>query len=165
MIFNITLENKQILIVGGGRIAERKIRTFLDENALIHVISPETTDFIKKLSIEGRIELTSKKIEASDISNRYFMVLLATCNQKTNDMVSDICKTSNILHDNSGNHRNSDIMMTANVDIGDVKIAISTGGVSPGAAKILKNLLIHDLESSSYNFEDTIKAIYHKKML
>ena len=92
------------------------------------------------------------------------MVLCATSDQTANNLISDICKTKNILHDNSGNHVNSDIMMTANVHIDDITIAISTSGSSPRMSKTLKNLLIQDLDSSEYTFEDTIKAIYHKKI-
>ncbi len=165
MIFNVTLENRKILIAGGGKIAERKIKTLLAENPIIHVISPETTEFIEKLSDDGRIELTRKMIEVGDINENYFMVLCATDNRDVNNMVSDICKNRNILHDNSGNHKNSDIMMTASAHIGGITVAISTDGSSPETSKRLKNLLIQDLKTSEYSFEDTIKAIYHKKML
>ncbi|WMT52142.1 MAG: bifunctional precorrin-2 dehydrogenase/sirohydrochlorin ferrochelatase [Ferroplasma sp.] len=164
MIFNINLENKKILIAGGGRIAERKIKVLLSENTLIHVISPEVTEFIKKLSDNGIIRLTWRNIEASDINNSYFMVLCATDKRDVNDMISRICRDRNILHDNSGNHNNSDIMMVANTAIGDIIIAISTGGSSPRTSKMLKDLLIHDMKSSGYSFEDTIKAIYNDKM-
>ncbi len=164
MIFNIKLKNRKILIAGGGRIAERKIKLFLAEDVVIYVISQEVSEFIQTLSDEGKIELTKRKIEPDDIKDKYFMVLCATNDQTVNNMISDICRTKNILHDNSGNHVNSDIMMTANVHINDITIAISTNGSSPEISKTLKNLLISDLDSSEYTFEDTIKAIYHKKI-
>lgn len=164
MIFNIGLKNKKILIAGGGKIAERKIKVLLPENPLIHVISPEVTEFIKKLSDEGNIQLSLRNIEVSDINNSYFMVLCITDKQDVNDMISSICKRMGILHDDSGNHNNSDIMMVANAGIGDITIAISTGGSSPRTSKMLKDLLIHDMKTSEYSFEETIKAIYHKKI-
>ena len=164
MIFNIKLKNREILIAGGGRIAERKIKLFLTEDAVIYVISPEVSEFIQTLSDEGKIELTKRDIELGDITDKYFMVLCATSDQAVNNMISNICSAKNILHDNSGDHVNSDIMMTANVHIDDITIAVSTGGNSPEISKTLKNLLIQDLDSSEYTFEDTIKAIYHKKI-
>ena len=164
MIFNIVLKNRKILIVGGGKIAERKIKTFLSEDVTIHVISPDATEFIEELSIGGKIKFMQKKVEEQDISNEYFMVLCATDDQKVNDMISGICESRNILHINSGNHENSDIMMVANVNIGDVTISMSTGGKSPGTSKILKELLLRDMASSDCIFEDTIKSIYHKKI-
>ena len=164
MIFNIVLKNRKILIVGGGKIAERKIKTFLSEDVTIHVISPDATEFIKELSIGGKIKFMQKKVEEQDISNEYFMVLCATDDQKVNDMISGICESRNILHINTGNRENSDIMMVANVNIGDVTISMSTGGKSPGTSKILKELLLRDMASSDCIFEDTIKSIYHKKI-
>lgn len=158
------LKNRKILIAGGGKIAERKIKLFLAEDAVIYVISPKVSEFIQKLSDEGKIELTKRKIESGDIKDKYFMVLCATSDQMINNMISDICRAKNILHDNSGDHANSDIMMTANLHINNITIAISTSGSSPGTSKTLKNLLIRDLDSSEYTFEDTIKAIYHKKI-
>ena len=96
MIFNITLKNRKILIAGGGRIAERKIKLLLAEGVVIYVISPEVSEFIQTLSDEGKIELTKKKIEPDDIKNKYFMVLCATSDQTANNLISDICNFCNL---------------------------------------------------------------------
>ncbi|EQB73896.1 MAG: hypothetical protein AMDU4_FER2C00038G0010 [Ferroplasma sp. Type II] len=53
MIFNIKISGKRILFVGGGNIAERKIKKLIEESPKISVISPEVTDFIKIMGKEG----------------------------------------------------------------------------------------------------------------
>ena len=47
----VDLTKKKIIIVGGGKIATRRVQTLLDYTNNIHVISPTITETIEKLSL------------------------------------------------------------------------------------------------------------------
>ena len=51
----VDLEQKKIVVVGAGRIAERRIQTLLSFEAQITVIAPEASVKIRKLAKEGRL--------------------------------------------------------------------------------------------------------------
>lgn len=164
MIFNIKIKGKKILFVGGGSIAEFKIKKLIKESPDISVIAPEITDYIQSLGREGSINIIKKKFEINDITDEYFMVISSTDNPLINKEVSIACARLGILHDNAGDHIDSDIMMVASAIIGNLTISISTDGNDPSIAKKLKDELEEDCVSGNYNFEDDIKTIYHKKM-
>ena len=164
MIFNVKIAGKRILFVGGGNIAERKIKKLIEESPKISVIAPEVTDFIKNMGKEGRVEIIEREIRNDDLTGDFFMVICATDRPEVNEKISNICRNLGILHDDISNHENSDIMMAATTVVGELTISISTNGNDPSAAKQLKNDLENDLISNNHNFEKYIKMIYNKKM-
>ncbi|WP_337860080.1 bifunctional precorrin-2 dehydrogenase/sirohydrochlorin ferrochelatase [Ferroplasma sp.] len=164
MMFNIKLNGKKILFAGGGRIAERKIKKLLSEGANITVISPEVTDYISDLGKAGKINIIKREITGNDIQNAYFMVLCTTNNPEVNKEISYICKKNNILHDDTGNHINSDIMMVSSKKINGITLSISTCGNNPAISKKLIDFLDNDLISNSMDFENYIKIIYASRM-
>jgi precorrin-2 dehydrogenase/sirohydrochlorin ferrochelatase len=164
MIFNIRIKGKKILIVGGGEIAERKIKKFESENPDICVIAPKFTPYINDMACEGRLILIRREVNNTDITDDYFLVICATDNKEVNSKIAGICSNMNILHDDLSNQQNSDIIMAACKKIGSLVMAISTLGNSPSLAKKLINNLEGDLTSDTYNFEKDIKNIYDKKI-
>ena len=61
------LNSKKVMVVGGGTIAERRIRTLLDFVEEIWVIAPEISDGIRELKEQGRIFWKKKRYEREDI--------------------------------------------------------------------------------------------------
>ena len=47
---------KIVKVIGGGKIAERRVNALINSEALIHVISPELTDKLKQYEIEGKLK-------------------------------------------------------------------------------------------------------------
>ena len=52
----VDLSEKRILVIGGGKIAQRRIETLLDFAADICVVAPEITDKLRILSESRRIQ-------------------------------------------------------------------------------------------------------------
>ena len=50
-----SMENKNIFIIGGGRVAERRIQSLLEFGAEMTVVSPEVTEKIRQLSDEQAV--------------------------------------------------------------------------------------------------------------
>ncbi|HHV15816.1 MAG TPA: bifunctional precorrin-2 dehydrogenase/sirohydrochlorin ferrochelatase, partial [Gelria sp.] len=65
----LSLSGKKCLVVGGGRVAERKIADLLECEANINVISPTAGDLIQLWSNQGLISWQAREIEVSDLDN------------------------------------------------------------------------------------------------
>lgn len=92
LFFN--LENKKIIVVGGGKIATRRVKTLLEYGCDITVIAPVVSNELFEL--KDIINLKIKEYEKSDINDALFVVA-ATNLENINLEISNYCKSKNIL--------------------------------------------------------------------
>jgi precorrin-2 dehydrogenase/sirohydrochlorin ferrochelatase/precorrin-6A/cobalt-precorrin-6A reductase len=86
----IDMNEKKVLVTGGGNVAERRIRILSDFGAKITLISPEVTEYIESLAIEGKIEWLNRKYQKGDIiAIKPLLVLAATGDRQTNREVME----------------------------------------------------------------------------
>lgn len=139
----IDIKEKQILVIGCGKIASRKIKVLLLEGANITVISEEITEEINSLlfEYENHLKLIKESYSKEIITDKYMLVLGATNNRDINKEISEICKNKNILCSIIDNKELSDVTFVSAVRRGDLTIGISTNGKSPSlAVKIKKEI-------------------------
>ena len=123
---SIDLNNKNVLIIGAGKIALRKIETLLNYNCNIIVITKEILEE-KFLELEKNNKIKffkNQEFEEKFLEN-IFLVVVATDNEVLNKNISQLCMSKNILVNN----------VTSKDDI---QIAISAGG-NPKKAVEIKN--------------------------
>jgi len=125
------------VVIGGGEVAERKVESLLDTDASINVISPEVTARILKLASERRVELDRRLYRDGDCSGAT-LVLSATDDDATNRSVFEEARKAGALVNTADQPALCDFMMPAVVRRGDIAIAISTSGTSPGLAARLR---------------------------
>ena len=81
----VDIKDKVTLIIGGGKVAERRIETLMPYGAIILVISPKVTKKIKAAAEQGKIILVEKKYAKGDITGlEPFLVIAATDDRQTN---------------------------------------------------------------------------------
>ena len=51
----LNLKGKQVIIIGGGKVAQRKLAGLLDTGAKITIVSPEITDTIREYCQSGKV--------------------------------------------------------------------------------------------------------------
>jgi len=142
----IDLEKKDILVVGGGKIAYRKIKTLLDYRAAIEVITPEIIENkIKLLFEEGKISLRLRKFEDRDIENR-FLVIAATDDKELNKKIYELGDSKNILVNNITTKEDLNTRFCAIHRGEDFQVAISTDEGNPKRALELKKQVKKSLE-------------------
>ena len=133
----LNLKGKRVVVIGGGEVAERKIESLLDTYASINVISPEVTARILKLASERRVELDRRLYRDGDCSGAT-LVLSATDDDATNRSVFEEARKAGALVNTADQPALCDFIMPAVVRRGDIAIAISTSGTSPGLAARLR---------------------------
>ena len=141
MIINLNLENKKIIVVGGGNEAQKRIKSLLNEKCEIIVISDSVNTQILELIKTKQIKLKKLKIEnVKFISELKPDIIITTTNdKKINEKIINQAKNKKILAYSSDNPDNSDFSNGAIIDFEKmIQIAIFTGGRSPVMSKKIK---------------------------
>ncbi|MCW3995179.1 MAG: bifunctional precorrin-2 dehydrogenase/sirohydrochlorin ferrochelatase [Candidatus Bathyarchaeota archaeon] len=143
MLIDFKLDGKTVLVVGGGTEAHRKIQSFLDSGAMIWVISKSFSSGIEKLGEEKKLSLLTTEIKnatsfVDSLNPKPDILLAATNDSKLNLELVKAAKGWGCMVYAVDNPVMSDFILPAVARIGDVKVAISTGGRSPAMAHVLR---------------------------
>jgi len=133
----LNLIGKKAVVVGGGRVAERKILSLLKAGSKITVISPEITGRIEKEKASGNLKHFKRRYRKGDLDDA-FLVIAATDSLSTNEKVSgDAPCLVNVVD----TPKLCNFLVPSTVNRGPLTIAISTSGVSPALSKSIRKEL------------------------
>ena len=141
MIINLNLENKKIIVIGGGNEAEKRIKSLLNEKGEIIVISDSVNTAILKLVKIKQIKLKKQKIENVKFISELKpdLIITTTNDKKINQKIINHAKKKKIIAYSSDNPEDSDFSNAAIIDFEKmIQVAIFTGGRSPGMSKKIK---------------------------
>ncbi len=135
---NVELKDIKITVVGGGEVAYRKCKNFLDFGKSIRVVSP---DFIDKFDyIKNEVELVYDTYKEEYIKDS-FIVVAGTNNKEINKEIGIYCRNCGKLVNVIDDIELSNYTVPSYVKRGDLLLSISTGGKSPSlSSKIKKEL-------------------------
>ncbi len=133
----LNLEGKKAVVVGGGKVAERKVTSLVAAGADVTVISPSLTRGLRKILSEGSIRYISRLYRKKDVKGA-FLVIAATDSSDTNRRVS---KDAPALVNVVDVPAECNFIAPSVVRRGQLLIAISTGGASPAFSKALRKEL------------------------
>lgn len=155
----VNWQHKRITVIGGGIIAERKIKSFLEQGAIITVISPFITDELSKLVENKIIRWKEKKYDQIDTEDALF-IIAATNNVRLNEEIVNRCKQHQLTL-NVSNHLTGNTIMPATIKRKHLQIAISTNGASPIVAQKIRNHISQILDEQQ--IEEEITTIAEKR--
>ena len=136
---SIDLNNKNILVIGAGKIALRKIATLLNYNCNIIVITKEVLEEkFFELEKENKIKIIKNQEFENKFLEKIFLVIVATNNETLNDKISKLCMSKNILVNNISSKDDMNVRFASIYEKDDIQIAISAGG-NPKKAVEIKN--------------------------
>lgn len=131
----VDLKNKNILIVGGGKVALRKLEKLLPFEGYITVAAPEIEP---ELLSAGAADIIMKPFCASMLKGQD-MVIAATDDEKLNHKIAALCKDKKIPVNVVDNINECSFIFPSVIKQGKLSIGISTSGSSPSAAGYLKD--------------------------
>ncbi len=155
---DISLKNKKCIIIGGGRIAERKASSLLSCGAKVKLVSPKLTSYLHQLFLEGKIEWSRKEFEEEDIVD-CFLVIGATDNFEVNQRVSKVALKKNLLTNIVNAPKLGNFIFPSIIKQGDLIISISTSGKYPLLSKKIKEDLKEKLVSDYSKFLKLLKEV------
>lgn len=156
----INLSQMNVVVIGGGRIATRRVALLLEYAKHIHVVSPHITEYLNELIQQQQVTWQQKEFEASDVANAD-LVIAATNDDQVNDEIKHHLG-SHTLFNHVGNAKEGNITFPNQLRRGKLTISVSTDGASPKLAK----QIIQDL-SQTYDesYEDYIEFLYESRQL
>lgn len=136
----VNLQDKRCLVVGGGTVAERKVRSLLQVDAKVAVVSPTLAVSLRQLVEEGQVEWVQREYQQGDLTGS-FLVIGATDDGGTNEQVWQEAIERGLLINIVDDLARCNFIVPSLVRRGDLCLAISTGGKSPALAKRLRERL------------------------
>lgn len=136
----LKLNGKTALVIGGGKVAERKIETLLEYGALIYIISKGLTDKLNKLVEDGYVKHLGEEFRDQYLDGA-FLVIAATDDKKLNQKISESTRKRGVLINVVDQPNDCNFIVPSIVRRGDLIIAVSTSGKSPALAKKIREEL------------------------
>ena len=136
---SIDLNNKNVLIIGAGKIALRKVETLLNYNCNIIIITKEILEenFLE-LEKNNKIKILKNQEFGEKFLEDIFLVVVATDNEILNKEISNLCISKNILVNNITSKDDMNVRFASIYEKDDIQIAISAAG-NPKKAVEIKN--------------------------
>jgi precorrin-2 dehydrogenase/sirohydrochlorin ferrochelatase len=160
---NLDIQNKACLVVGGGSVGTRKVKTLVKCGAGVTVVSPDMSFELKSMGDHKKIKLKNRVYETKDLQGM-FLVIGATGNETVNRKISEDAGRLNMLCNIADVPDACNFILPAFVEQGDLVISVSTSGKSPAFAKKLKTDLEKTFGEEYAIFLELMGAI-RKKLL
>jgi precorrin-2 dehydrogenase/sirohydrochlorin ferrochelatase len=143
MLIDLKLTEKTVSIFGGGNMGEKKAKKFLQANSMVVVISKGFTDGLKRLGQQGKVKLIETEVEINSPSTTSLisnsdLIIAATNDPKLNEDIAKEARKMGVLVCAVDKPSISDFHLPAIAHVGEIQIAIGTGGKSPAMARILR---------------------------
>ncbi|MBR1646783.1 MAG: bifunctional precorrin-2 dehydrogenase/sirohydrochlorin ferrochelatase [Selenomonadaceae bacterium] len=151
---NLDVAGKNCLVVGGGKVALRKICGLLEAGARVKVIAPEICAEVEKLFRDGKILWTRENFSPELLGDELILIA-ATNNPEINRPAAEVARAKKILV-NVVNSSGGNFNVPSRIRRGDFLLTISTGANSPAFAKFVRENLEAELGE---NFGAGLKII------
>lgn len=153
---SLDMRDQRVLMVGGGKLAERRLRTLSETGALVTLISPEITtgidDLLESAVVNGVgskvsdthiwLQWKEKKYERSDLDLvQPVLVFAATNDEKVNRSICEDALSRGIWANDVTHGQAGSFIMPSIINRGALQLTVSTSGVSPSFSALLRHKL------------------------
>ncbi len=135
----LNLSGRLCVVIGGGKVAERKINSLLKTGAKVKVISPELTPKLKELADKGSFEWIQREYTSGDIRGAW-LVIAATNSPEVQKLVFEEAEKERIFCNVVDVPELCSFIVPSSVKRGALCIAISTSGKAPAVARRLREV-------------------------
>ena len=139
----INLENKKVLVIGGGKVAAKKIEKILEYGADITVVTENVVEEkllkLENVKIENNKKIENDKAKIEKLVKGYFLVIAATDNEELNENIANVCDSNGMLINNVSSKVNMNAMFGGIVKNSEFQIAISTSGKNCKRSRAMKS--------------------------
>lgn len=136
----LVLEGRLAVVIGGGVVGERKVRTLREAGAKVRVVSEDVTEKVRALADAGEIEWTRRRYERGDLAGAS-VVVAATDDSEVNQTVYEEATAGGIPVNVVDDLERCTFIAPSIVRRGDLLIAVSTGGNAPALAVRIRERL------------------------
>ncbi|MFZ6029916.1 MAG: precorrin-2 dehydrogenase/sirohydrochlorin ferrochelatase family protein [Chloroflexota bacterium] len=154
----LNLHNRPCVVVGGGTIAEGKIKGLLEAGARVTVVAPQVTAGVAGLAKRGELDWQERNYRPGDLAQAY-LAISATDDRQINTQVWQEAQARSIPVNVVDVPPLCDFIAPAIVRHGDLTLAISTNGKAPALAAHLRRVLEKSLGHEYSRFLEHAEAL------
>jgi precorrin-2 dehydrogenase/sirohydrochlorin ferrochelatase len=130
---SLNIKGRLCVVIGGGRVAERKVKNLLRHGGRVRVVSPELTDRLSRWASQGKMDYTRSEYRASCLKGA-FLVYAATSDRKVNAEIARDAANQRLLVNVADSAVESTFILPAVLRKREISIAVSTNGLSAAKA-------------------------------
>jgi precorrin-2 dehydrogenase/sirohydrochlorin ferrochelatase len=157
---NLNISGRQCAVIGGGHVAERKVRSLLEAGALVTVIAPELTAGLQKLSAAGCISWRPGAYRSGMLTPIHPLLVFCTADdEQANQLAAAEAEELGALVNAAAQPQLSDFQVPSRIQHDDFMLTVSTGGHSPAFSRLLRQQLEADYPESFGLFLERLSKI------
>ena len=137
---NLNIKDKLCIVIGGGKVAERKIKNILLCGGKVKAISPELTSKLAELVKQRKITYTKTEYHSQTL-NGAELIYAATSNRRLNSKIAKDAAKLGTLVNVCDSREESSFILPAVARKKDLVISVSTDGISPEKAVKIRDKL------------------------
>ena len=137
----LAVKEKICVFIGGGKVAWRKLQPLLQEGARVLVIAPRAEAEIKKLAEQGRLQWQQCAYRPGMLPQDTLLVFCAADDLAVNQLAAAEAHSLGALVNMAMKPEQGDFLLPAVMRRGRLKIAVSTEGAMPEAARFWRQEL------------------------
>ena len=154
----VDLEDRLVVVIGGGAIAEHKLRTLLRYGARIKIVSPKIIEGIQALVDEGKVEWIPRVYESGDLAGA--SIAFSVCGIPAVDVrIHEEARSRKCLLNVADVPEECDFIVPSIVRRGLLSIAVSTSGAACTEAKRIRHRLEDDFDESWVAYLDLMTQV------
>ncbi|BCD63064.1 precorrin-2 dehydrogenase / sirohydrochlorin ferrochelatase [Nitratiruptor sp. YY08-26] len=154
----LKLDNKKILVVGGGKIAGDKISHLLDFTHNITIIAPEIDERVQEFITTHNLPYHKRSYQRGDVDG-FFIVIVAVDDLEVQKTVYQECHKYGALCNAVDSVAYCDFIFPSYIKKGELIIAFSTSGASPALSKYLRRAIEKLLPANIASFLQELKTL------
>ncbi|WLR46987.1 NAD(P)-binding protein [Halobacillus litoralis] len=133
---SVDLKQKDVIIIGGGKTAEKRAEVLQREGARTTIVSPAITTGLKRMIMNNKIQWVNRHFESGDVIGA-FLIVIATNDYETNDRITKLAEDVPLVNRADGGN-GGNLHIPAQFSRGKLNISVTTQGASPKLARRLR---------------------------
>jgi precorrin-2 dehydrogenase/sirohydrochlorin ferrochelatase len=151
----VDLADARCVVIGGGRVAARKVAALCEAGAQPVVISPTLCDTLQRQVQAGELDLLARNYQPGDLAGAR-LVIAATDDPVTNEAVWQEAQTVGCLVNVVDDPAHCNFYVPATVRRGPLTLSISTSGHSPALAGRIRRSLERQFDAAYQPYVDLL---------
>lgn len=157
---NLNLSHKVCVIVGGGRVAERKAEGLLAAQASVTVIAPKVTPGLCRLAKEHRLAWIESPYKTGMLAALKPLLVFCTADSPAaNRQAAEEAGAAGALVNAAAQPERSDFQVPSRIARGDLLLTVATNGGSPAFSRLLRERLESEYPESFAAFLERLRTM------
>ena len=160
----LSVRGRRALVVGGGAVAERKVRGLLDAHAAVVVVAPSLAPGLAALAEAGTIGWEARRYAAGDMAGAWVAVA-ATGDEPTNAAVVADARAAGVLVNDASDAERGDFATPAVHRAGPLTVTVDSGGLAPSFTKRVRDELALQFDARYARAAATLGALRERVLI